>query len=262
MLAGGNELSGGMTARFPVYELVGCAVAIGLWALLSRWIDPTLLPSPTRVYEALRHTLASGEFAPALIVTLTNIAIAFVIGGIAGVALGLLIGGLKVFDLFLSPYLYSIYSLPKIALVPLFVVWLGIGPRTIIVVASIATALLVAINVVEGVKTVDPIFIRAARNLGANRRQVFVSVILPAASGMIMTGLRLGIGQALITGVAGEIVLAGSGLGALMWDSQQVLNTDVVFLCLFVLAAVGMVSAWLLGLADRLLFPWRVREPR
>ena len=258
----GNDTIERTSARFPTYEVLGIASAIGAWALLSRWIDPTLLPSPANVYGAFTSTIANGEFVPALLTTLRNIAIAFVIGGAAGVAIGLLIGGLKVFDLFLSPYLYSIYSLPKIALVPLFVVWLGIGPRTIIVVTSIATALLVAINVVDGVKSIDPIFLRAARNLGASRIQLFVKVILPAASGMIMSGLRLGIGQALITGVAGEIVLAGSGLGALMWDSQQALHTDVVFLCLFTLAAVGALSTWLLGSLDKLLFPWRVREPQ
>jgi len=257
-----DEAIGRIGVRLPAYEVLGIDLALGAWTLLSHWIDPTLLPSPRRVLHAFLGTLGAGEFVPALAQTLRNVAIAFAIGSVIGVALGLLVGVLKVMDLFLSPYLYSVYSLPKVALIPLFVVWLGIGPHTIVVVTSIATALLVAINVIDGVKSVDPTFIRAARNLGASRTQIFVKIIMPAASGMIMSGLRLGIGQALITGVAAEIVLAGSGIGALMWDSQQALRTDLVFVCLFTLAAIGALSAWLLGAADRLLFPWRMRDGR
>lgn len=246
--------------RLPAYEAIGLGVAISVWALLSLWSDPVLLPSPAKVFHALAATIASGEFVTGLIETILNVGVAFVIGSVCGIALGLLVGGLKTVELFLAPYIYSGYSLPKVALIPLFVVWLGVGPSTIIVVTSIAVALLVAVNTIDGVKSIDPVLVRAAQNLGASRRQIFVSVVLPAASGLIFSGLRLGIGQALITGVAGEIVLSGSGLGAMMWDSQQALRTDVVFLCLFALAAIGVAATWLLGAIDRILFPWRPRE--
>src|SRR5262249_36913457 len=121
--------------------------------------------------------------------------------------------------------------------------------------------LLVAINTVEGVKTVEPLLVRAARNLGAGRFQLFWHVVLPAASGMIFTGLRLGIGQAFITGVAGEVVLAGGGAGGTRGGAQQALRTDIVFLCLISLAVLGVVLTAAIGWLDRILFPWRPREP-
>jgi ABC-type nitrate/sulfonate/bicarbonate transport system permease component len=133
-------------ARGSLYPLLGVTLAIAAWGFLSLWTDPVLLPSPLQVFRALLATLSSGEFITALLSTLRNILIAFVIGSVLGVALGLIVGGLKPIELLLAPYIYSAYSLPKIALVPLFVVWLGIGPKTIIVVTCIAVALLVAIS--------------------------------------------------------------------------------------------------------------------
>lgn len=260
MIKPDRNLIASAASRWPVYEVLGLLMVVAIWALGSLWIDPTLLPSPLQVVAALGRTWSSGELTVSLMNTLRNISIAFVIGSAIGVMLGLVIGGIRTAYLMLAPYLYSIYSLPKVALIPLFVVWLGIGPSTIIVVTSIAVALLVAINTVDGVKTIEPILVRAAQNLGASRLQVFVHVVLPAASGLIFSGLRLGVGQALITGVAGEIVLAGYGMGAMMWDAQQTLSTDVVFLCLLALAALGIILTTILDLLDRLLFPWRPRS--
>jgi NitT/TauT family transport system permease protein len=254
---GGPSLLARLAARWPVYESLGIFIFVASWALASQWIDPALLPSPLQVARAFGTTWANGELPAGLVNTLRNIGLSFAIGSVAGVILGLFIGGSRTAYLVLAPYLYSVYSLPKVALIPLFVVWLGIGPKTIVVVTSIAVALLVAINTADGVKTIEPILVRAARNLGASRWQIFIYVVLPAASGMIFAGLRLAIGQALITGVAGEIVLAGYGLGAMMWDAQQSLSTDIVFLCLVVLAALGVALTAALELLDRLLFPWR-----
>lgn len=248
--------------KFPLYEVLGCVAVVLGWDLVTRigFMDPGLLPSPESVFHAFRESIQNGEFFSSLRKTLLAVLLSFALGGATGIVVGLVAGGSKAVKLIVGPYLYSVYSLPKIAVVPLFVVWLGIGTQTIIVVSALAVTFLVAINTMEGVRTVDPVLIRAALNLGAGRRQIFMRVILPAASGMIMTGLRLGIAQALITVTAAEIVLAGSGLGAWMWDARQSLRTDIEFLCLFTLAVLGVLLTWGMDRIDAIVFPWRVRS--
>jgi len=244
------------------YRTVGVTCTLALWQGITApgWVDPTLLPSPAQVFATFIELLRHGEYILSLVNTLRDVITSFVVGGVLGVTVGLIVGGVRSIEFLVGPYLYSVYSLPKIAIIPLFVVWLGVGSKTIIIVSSIAVGLLVAINTIEGVKSVDPILLRAALNLGATRRQIFAKVLLPGASGLILSGLKLGIGQALITVTAGEIVLSGAGVGALMWDAQQSLRTDIVFVCLFTLAVIGIVSVWFLELAERSLFPWRASE--
>lgn len=241
--------------------LVSLAILAAAWEIAGRAAGaPELLPPLSVVLERLIATLRTGAAFEPIMATLWKTALSLLFGCTAGIAGGLLIGTFRPLEAFFEPLIYSTYSLPRIALIPLFVLWLGLGDRSVVAAASVAVFFLVLINTIEGIKEIEPVLLRAAKNLGATDLQIIRAVLIPGAAGAIFSAVRLGVGQALISVVAGEIIIGNSGLGYWIWNARYRMDTALVFVNLLFLAAIGFVVTWIAADAGNRMFRWRKRD--
>lgn len=249
-----------MTAN-RVRVAVSLMVIAATWEIVGRAVNSQeILPPFSIVVERVFATLVSGAAIEPIAATLWKTALSLLFGCIAGIVGGLLIGMFKSVEAFFEPLIYLTYSLPRIALIPLFVLWLGLGDRSVVAAASVAVFFLVLINTIEGVKEVEPVLLRAAKNLGASDLQIVRSVLIPGAAGAIFSAVRMGVGQALISVVAGEIIIGNSGLGYWIWNARYRLDTVLVFVNLVFLAGIGFIVTWIAADAGDRIFRWRKRD--
>ena len=238
--------------RLKVFALRGAVfVAIlGTWQLLSGpMIDPFFISSPSEIFGQLAVWIQDGTLLDALLFTMQAMLLGFVIGAVAGILLGLILGRADILATVLDPFILAVYSLPKVALVPLFLLWFGIGLTTNTAIAALTVFFLVFFNTYSGARTVDQDLIDVVRLMGGKRREVFRSVVVPSAMVWIFTGLRLAVPYALIGAIVGEIVASDRGLGFLIRRSAGFFDTAGVFAALTVLM---IVSASLNALVNKL----------
>ncbi len=224
---------------------MGLAVPLSLlllWELASRtaMLSPRYFPPPTIVAATLGRLLAGGDLWGETLVTLNRLAIAFILAAAPGVAAGLLMGLFRPVRHALEPYIALLYPLPKIALLPLFLILLGVGEKAFILTGSITAFFQIVISTLGGVQSMDPRLLEVGRNYGARGVSLFRKIILPATLPSIFTGLRLGLGLALIAVIAVEFVAAKSGLGHLVFRYWQMLLTAEMFAAFVLVGLLGL----------------------
>ncbi|MFD2173774.1 ABC transporter permease [Rhodobacter lacus] len=246
-----------LTAGFSG-PLFAFALALTLWALaaLAQALPETILPAPWAVWAAAREMWDSGLLAQDLAVSLRRAATGFALGASLGIALGLLSGRVAVLRWLLGPPLMLLRPIPAIALVPLAIVWFGIGEGSKQFVIGYTVFLTVWFNTHHGMEFVPEIYLRAARALGASRRREFLTVIIPAAAPHILAGLRLGIALAFLSLVAAELSGASAGLGFRLQEARQYIRTDRIFALLILLGGLGATADLILGRIGRRLVHW------
>jgi len=259
-------------------------LALWEWTVRVNWLDGRFFPAPSAVAVALWHLTAKGDLVgklwllpDALIkgdgdgaiklvteghlwVSLYRIFAGFFLGAIPGIVLGVVMGMSRSMRVALDPVISAVYVLPKIASLPLVMLIFGIGETSKIVIVGISSFFLVLINTTVGVRDIEPIFFEAAKNYGANRRQLFWHVIIPGAMPVIFAGLRLSLGTALIVIIAAEFVAAQYGLGYLVWFSWQTLLTENMFAGLIVIMILGALFTGGLQIIEHWLMPWEREE--
>jgi ABC-type nitrate/sulfonate/bicarbonate transport system permease component len=229
-----------------------------LWQLLAMYSDiPQLfLPSVTDVARELKEMSDEGILWNNLAISAWIYVLGMVISIVLAVPLGLLIGGVPILDKVMSPYVWAVYTTPRLILMPLILLWVGINDtaRIVIIVLSAVPATLVV--VMEGVKTVDNSLLRAAKSFGASRARLFRSVVFPSTIPFVATGIRMGVSRGLIGLFIGELFTASNGIGYIItlagktFNSARTYGMLLIFL-LFCVAVVGLsqllerkVSAW------------------
>jgi NitT/TauT family transport system permease protein len=260
-LAAARPVAPNLRLRVNARKALSVALILVVWQAVVALggMNPLFLPSPASVLVAGWELIRSGQLPWAVLVSLNRIVQGFVYGSLVGIALGLLAGAIRWVDDVLDPWVASIYPIPKSALFPLFLLWFGLGDSSKIVTISVGVLFLVLINTVTGVKSINPLLLKAAQDLGATRAQVFVKVILPGALPNIFTGLRLGIGMALILVFITEIEATKAGLGFLLWEAFQLLDTTRVFVGVVTFGVLGILSSWALQWLERVCCPWARR---
>jgi NitT/TauT family transport system permease protein len=243
----------------PALSIIGF---IALWQIVVDWrgIPPIYLPAPSAIAKALSQMALDGSLWVNLAATVLRIFAGFTVAAVCGVALGLLMGRSYIVAQIADPWLAALYPLPKISLIPLMIIWLGTGETYNIVMSAISAFFPIVLSTYAGVQQVDPGLVLAARDLGASPRQIQAKVILPAAIPHIFNGLQLGMGVTIILVVAAEMI-GGSdqtGMGYLLINAGQVMDTDKVFASLVVMAVVGAVIIKLQRFIDRKAAPWAV----
>ncbi|MEX2035262.1 MAG: ABC transporter permease [Xanthobacteraceae bacterium] len=204
---------------------------IALWYFgTAVWgINQILLPNPINVWHELEDVIRTGEFLPDLQVTLTEVAVAFVLSCTSGVTLGYLISrshySIRVFE----PLLAGAYSVPIILFLPLYVLFFGLGPWSKIALGTTISFFPIALNTIAGFGYVDRIFITAARSMGASDFQMFRYVLLPAALPVILTGLRIGFTVALLSILGSETIASLAGLGHRIVHLAEAMETPRMF---------------------------------
>lgn len=241
----------------PAVVVVGFIIA---WEALVRMrgIAPIYLPAPSAIAVYLWRMIADGSLPVNLGITLGRVLGGFAIAAVAGVGLGVLMGMSRLVARIADPWIAALYPLPKIALIPLLLTWLGTGEAYKIVISAVTAFFPIAMSTYAGVRQVNRELVKTAENLGANRRQAQINVVLPAAIPTIFAGLQLGMGVTIILVVAAEMIGGSSagGMGKLLIQAGQVMETEKVFAALIVLTLMGALiikgQQWL----DRFLAPW------
>lgn len=241
----------------PALSIVVFFVA---WQLLVdlRNIPPIYLPSPLAIMHALVSMIEDGSLFYNLAATMLRIAVGFLLAAIIGIVVGVVMGMSRIVERIADPWIAALYPLPKISLIPLLIIWLGTGEAYKIVISAVTAFFPIVMSTYAGVRQVDRELVKAAEDLGANRRQTQLNVVLPAAIPTIFAGLQLGMGVTIILVVAAEMIGGSSqgGMGNLLIQAGQVLETEKVFAALITLTLMGAVimksQQWL----DRKLTPW------
>jgi len=224
----------------------------------ARGIAPIYLPAPSAIAVYLWRMVADGSLAVNLGITLGRVLGGFAIAAVAGVGLGILMGMSRLAARIADPWIAALYPLPKIALIPLLLIWLGTGEAYKIVISAVTAFFPIVISAYAGIREVDRGLMKAAQDLGASARQVQLKVVLPAAVPSIFAGLHLGMGVTIILVIAAEMIggSSTSGMGYLLMQAGQVMETEKVFADLVVLALVGALVVKLQQWMDRKVAPW------
>lgn len=198
-----------------------------LWTLATGdWgVSHLLLPDPLTVWSQLRDVLRSGEYLPDLRVTLTEVAAAFAIACSFGLTLGYLISRSRRSIAVFEPLLAGVYSVPMILLLPLYVLFFGLGPGSKIALGATVSFFPIVLNAIAGFGSVDRIFITSARSMGASDAQLFRYVLLPAALPVVVTGVRIGFTIALLATLGSETIASFAGLGHKIAELAEGMDT-------------------------------------
>jgi len=225
-------------------------------AVRSGMLDQRFFPPPTKVAIVLVELIQSGELFDHLSISLVRILIGFTLGAIPGIVIGMAMGWFRFIRAFLDPIVAALYPIPKIALLPLFLVIFGLGEGGKIAIVATSVFFVVLVTTFQGVLRLDPILIQAGQNMGAHGWKLFAKVIFPATLPIIFTGLRLGFGVSLLVIVAAEFVSARAGIGYLIWISWSTLSLGEMYAGIVVIAILGLLSTAGLEQLGRRVMPW------
>ena len=231
------------------------------WELfcLSGLVSPLYLPSPTAIITSGFEMLQSGELLVNARASLYRIAAGFAIGSAAGVVIGLATGFSRLADAVGTPMIYALYPVPKISLLPLIILWLGIGEISKVTIISLGVFFPVVINTYSGVRNVDPLLIKAAISFRASRISLIRKVIMPAALPLIFAGLKLAAGTSLLLLAAAEMIAAKEGLGAMILHYGDLMLTTKLMVGVFTLSILGIIFNHSLNWLEKRIIPWRYR---
>ncbi len=230
-----------------------------LWEMAAgRWIEPFLISSPSRIFSSLIANIQSGTFIGHTWVTFQEIGIGFPLGAISGISAGYLFGRSRTLAEVFEPIIIALYGVPRTALAPLFIVWLGIGIWSKVGVVLLLTFFLNFFNTYSGMKQMDREYIDLARLMGAKGFKLTFRVILPAVSPYIFTGLKTSIPFSVIGAVAGEFIASTEGLGFFIRLSAGIFKTADVFVGILVLMSMVIVMNTIAGLIERRVLQWQI----
>jgi NitT/TauT family transport system permease protein len=248
-----NALSG--TALIQLSIFVAFLVA---WEWLSGAFHADFWVSkPSLVLSALIAWYASGDLGADLKITLMEAGIGFVVGSAAGGLVGFVLGWIRKLGDLLEPFVLSLYTLPKIALAPLFVLWFGIGVMNKIMFAAMLVFFMVFFTTYQGTRQVDRELVENARLLGASRWGIWTKIAMPYSAVWVFTGLRIGLPYALIGAIVGEFVASESGVGFRIKEATSFFNTASVFAGLLVLMAISLILLGGLKLIESRALRWQ-----
>lgn len=248
--------------KYPLVSVAAVVAVLAAWfiAAETRLVDPLFLPGPIEVLTTIQLLLTEGYRQVALwqhiLVSVGRAMFAFVIATLTGIPIGLMMGRSLTFNAVLDPFVQFLRPLPKLALIPLVIVWFGIGEFSKFILIFLSTFLTVVVSAAAAVMNVPEGRIRAAQSLGVSPRQLFRHVILPSALPELFTGVRVGIGIGWTTLVAAEMIASSSGLGWMVINASSYLRTDVVILGILLLGTIGYLLDLALVTTQRLTIHW------
>lgn len=251
---------GGFTVRRlgPIGLLV-FAVIVALWEAGCRTgvIHPLVLPAPSEVYAALARLVETGLIWDHLGASLQRLVVGWSLGTLLGIAVGLAIGLFSLARAGLAPIVAALFPVPKIALLPLFVIWFGIGEGSKVATILFGTFFPTVVATYGGVDNVDRTLIRMGQSFGLSWFSIVRKIILPGALPAILPGFRISAAIAIVLLVAAEMIGAEYGIGAYILLAGSLMATDELIAGVAILSAIGLVVNFLIGRAERALLAWR-----
>lgn len=235
------------------------AVFLFLWELIPALglVKPLFTSSPSRIATAAIWLFNNGLWHD-IQVSATEFGLGFGLAVLVGVPFGIALGWYRrlyaIFDIFIS----ALYATPRVALLPMLILWLGIGIKSKIAVIFLGAIFPILVNVIAGMSMLDPMLLRCARAFGANDRQIFTTLALPSSIPFIIAGMRLAVGRGLVGVVVGELVASTAGIGHMMSIAGATFQTDKVFVGIILLAGSGVLLTELLKRVEQHVARWRV----
>src|SRR6266481_1361630 len=219
---------------------------LAIWEIAPRagMVDRTYTSQPSRVIAAGLEIITSGGFLHDVVVSLSEFAIGFALAVGIGVPLGLMLGRFPVLRYLLDHPIMAIYATPHLALLPIIVVWLGIGMQSKIAVAFVGGVIPILVNSMAGVRGVERSWVVAARSFGARERDVFFKVILPASLPSVILGVRLGVSRAVLGVVVAEMYQSQAGVGNEIMLYGSEFRTDYLLFNVLLVSVFGFTSTW------------------
>jgi ABC-type nitrate/sulfonate/bicarbonate transport system permease component len=228
-----------------------------LWEIAGRMGNSRLLPPFSIVVVAWFELLVSGQLFRALSISFQAMALGYVLSVLFGVPLGLLMGRYRRLESFLDIYMTALLTVPMISFIPFLVIAFGLGLHSRVWIVFLFAFVIIAINTTAGVRNVDATLTEMARSFGARESDLFLKVILPAALPMIMAGLRLGMGRAVLGMVTSELILAVVGFGAMLMTFSASYNSPALFATILTIVLLAVTLLAFIQYLDRRLMPWR-----
>lgn len=244
--------------RVPLGWIVPAGVLL-VWvvAYSMQWVNPVMFSSPLEVAKAFGAAVADGSFFENLSASVSRWLIGFAVGGGLGLAAGALTGLSRLSERLFDPSFQMLRTVPIMGLVPLFILWFGLGESPKIILIAVATFFQMYIQVYAGIRSIDRKLIEVGRVYELSTWQMLRRIILPAAMPSILQGVRLGLGIAWLALVIAELTGANSGIGYWMQMGREYVRVDIVLAALVVFAAVGKFVDSLVRLLERRLLGWR-----
>jgi sulfonate transport system permease protein len=244
-----------------LYSLLSWIAPLALllmWELLARVgaIQTIVLPAPSSVLKTAEHLLASGELQHNLATSLRRAAIGFTVGGSLGLFLGVLVGVSRLADALLDRSIQMIRAVPFLAIIPLVIVWFGVGELSKVFLIALGSAFPLYLNTSLGIRQVDPKLLEMGRVMGLSRWQLLAYTILPGSLPSILNGVRLALTTAWLALVVAETYGASAGIGFLATNAREFLQTDVMVLVIVLYALIGMASDLVARVLERRLLAW------
>jgi NitT/TauT family transport system permease protein len=232
---------------------------LAAWEILTRLLleNELLIPPPSSVAGSLWRLAVSGQLSKHFLATLVEFAYGFGAAAIVGIIVGYFMGIYRWFDEIMDPWIATLYSIPIITVVPLIIIWFGIGMVSKVIVVFKITSVAIVLNTAAGIKNLDPVWLELAKSLRLTRWQTTYKIRFPGALPYIITGIRLGVGRALLGVVVAELMAANAGLGYLLRDSSETWDSPKLFVTVILLAVIGLVSFNLIKRLEQKIAPWR-----
>ena len=233
-----------------------------LWqaASSSGLVSPQTLASPLQIMATARTLIADGTLPHNLLVSLVRAGSGLAIAIVAGIGLALVAGLSRIGEDAIDAPMQMLRTLPALALVPLFILWFGIGEMPKVALVALGALFPIYLNLFKGIRSVDPKLLEMARTLGLSRTQTIRQIVLPGALPDLLVGLRFSVGMSWLMLVVAEQVNANSGIGHMMMDAEDFLRTDIILVGLLVYAALGLISDQIVRTLERVLLVWRPQQ--
>ena len=244
--------------RTPITRTLAALAFLGVWELAvdAGWVEPLFLSSPSQVAVRLAQVFANGTIWPHLWASGMTAFWGFVLSCLVGVPIGVLMGRSTLVRDTLEPFIMAQASVPTVALLPLFIIWLGIGPAARIALVFVGAVFGIVVSTEAGVSNIDRRLIETARSFTATEWAILWKIVMPAALPYIIAGMRLAIARVLIMVVVAELYASTAGVGYLIFQAGAGYDTSMIFVGVVILAAAGVALNSVLRLAERRIAPW------
>ena len=239
---------------------VAVAIFLIIWEFVGnvfQWINPMFMSAPSLIFKAGYEMFRSGEIYHDLYVSGVEFLGGYFLAAAVGIPFGIMTGWYKRMSYIFDPFVNALNATPRVALLPLVIIWLGIGILSKVGIIFLGAVFSILINTRDGVKTTPVNLLNAARSFGASEWMVFKTVVLPSTIPFILTGLRLAVGRALVGVLVGELYAATAGIGFMITVAGATFQTDKVFVGVGIFALSGMIGMELLTKVERRFDKWR-----
>jgi ABC-type nitrate/sulfonate/bicarbonate transport system permease component len=245
--------------RERILSVSSPVVLLLAWEIAARFgfIDARFFPAPSKIIQSMVEMLMSGELIEHILISMQRIGLGFLLGGIPAIVIGIAMGISRSVRAFMDPLITATYPIPKSAILPFILLIFGLGEMSKVVMVALGVFFPIAINATAGVLQINPIYLDVGKSFNASRWNTFRTIALPGALPFIMTGVKLGVGLALVLIAIAEMVGAKSGIGYMIWSAWETFAVAKMYVGLFTIALIGFAVSFVLAQVERWIIRWK-----